>query len=306
MNNLKAHRCFTRAMKNARFLQKVAPHIIQKDILPTDLLSKLHTLDSRSEEVKSHPELTQFLDENRFPAIGRLPAGSLFSGTIHFVHMTFRTPGGNISINDNDMTTIMEYASRAIIPISRYASEYGRNRITVSPFWIEYSVTLQGTTYNDQALQGWVNDIVNQNNLPLNGSCIFVVSPQGLTASQVGDNGGYHQLANVPYIILGVFKQNLTLQDLQDAYAMGVSHEIAEMVVDPNVDHVNPEVCDPCDVNCHVLYRNYFDSNNQYISTTRNLPPGFDYMYYISGIVRPSSATMCPAPDSACSYGPPP
>ena len=116
-----------------------------------------------------------------------------------------------------------------------------------------------------------------------------------------------NHLANVPYIILGVFKQNLTLQDLQDAYAMGVSHEIAEMVVDPTVDHINPEVCDPCDLNCRVLYRNYFDVNNQYISTTRNgLPPGFDYMYYICGIVRASSATMCPAPDSACNYGPPP
>src|SRR5262249_42857419 len=161
-------------------------------------------------------------------------------------------------------------ATRAIIPISEYASEYGRNNIYVSPNVIQYSVTLQGTTYNDQALQVWVNDIVNQNNLPSNSSCIFVVSPQGLTVPQVDANSGYHGLANSPYIILGVFSQNLTLQDLQDAYAMGVSHEIAEMVVDPNVDHSNPEVCDPCDINCHVLYRNFFDSNDEYISTTRN------------------------------------
>jgi hypothetical protein len=218
----------------------------------------------------------------------------------------FRTPNGDISINNNDMRTIVDYATRATIPISDYASEYGRNSISVSTNVIQYSVTLQGTTYNDETLKGWVNDIVNRNNLSSDSSCIFIASPEGLTVSQVDANAGYHGLANSPYIILGVFAQNLTLQDLQDAYAMGVSHEIAEMVVDPNVDHSNPEVCDPCDINCNVLYRNFFDSNNEYISTTRNgLPPGFDYMYYISGIVRPNSATLCPAPDSACKYGPP-
>jgi hypothetical protein len=44
---------------------------------------------------------------------------------------------------------------------------------------------------------------------------------------------------------------------------MGVSHEIAEMVVDPNVDPISPEVCAPCDLNCSVLYRIYFDSNKK-------------------------------------------
>jgi len=52
----------------------------------------------------------------------------------------------HLSINNNDMRTIVGYATRAIIPISEYAAEYGRNSISVSPNVIQYSVTLQGTT----------------------------------------------------------------------------------------------------------------------------------------------------------------
>jgi hypothetical protein len=92
MNNVKVNRCFTRAMKNARYLRDVAPHIIQKDSPPMELLAKVHTMDPQSSEVKAHRELTQFLEKNRFPVVGRLPAGSLFSGTIYFVQMMFRTP----------------------------------------------------------------------------------------------------------------------------------------------------------------------------------------------------------------------
>jgi hypothetical protein len=79
-----------------------------------------------------------------------------------------------------------------------------------------------------------------------------------------------------------------------------VSHEIAEMVVvDPNGDHSNLKVCDPYDINCNLLYRNYLDGQQPIHFYHQKFNACFNYMYYISGIARPSSEIMCPAPDSA-------
>jgi hypothetical protein len=57
---------------------------------------------------------------------------------------------------------------------------------------------------------------------------------------------GYHHFANVPYIFSYAYGQNLTVSDTGHAYAYPLSHEIAEMIVDPAADYSNPEVCDPC------------------------------------------------------------
>ncbi|HLH61479.1 MAG TPA: hypothetical protein VKV20_07320 [Ktedonobacteraceae bacterium] len=146
--------------------------------------------------------------------------------------------------------------------------------------------------------------MAKQNHLPSN-SCIYVISPQGLKANEVGGNGGYHGLANIPYIVAGVYAQNLTLQDLSDVYAMVISHEIAEMIVDPRVDKQNPEVCDPCDVNCGNLTRVYFDASDNFLGTNQASPPGgFSFSYYICAVVKPDSASSCPAPSADCQYAP--
>ena len=138
----------------------------------------------------------------------------------------------------------------------------------------------------------------------------MIVSPQGLNAPNVGGNAGYHGLAsvsNVPYVVAGVFEQNLTLQDNVDVYAMVISHEIAEMIVDPNVDGNNPEVCDPCDINCANLTRIYFDASNTFLGANQNTPPGgFNFTYYICAVVKPGGATQCPAPSADCAYAPTP
>ncbi|HEX9394004.1 MAG TPA: hypothetical protein VF923_05085, partial [Gemmatimonadales bacterium] len=87
---------------------------------------------------------------------------------------------------------------------------------------------------------------------------------------------------------------------------MGVSHEMAEMTVDPQADHSNPEVCDPCDINCDFRpYRCYFDALDKYLATSVTFPALIAYDYYICALATPASVGQCPAPSGACSYAPP-
>ena len=64
----------------------------------------------------------------------------LFNGTLHFVQITFNTPGGPFSMNNNDIKIALQYSNHAITPISEYASQYGTNSIAVSEDIIEYSI----------------------------------------------------------------------------------------------------------------------------------------------------------------------
>jgi len=305
-------RCFTRALKNAKYLQKTAPHLFAKDSstegfgtgIPIDILRRLHRIPHDSPELQAHKTVAAFLKENTLPVPGKNARDPLFSGTIHFAQVTFVTSGGNLMIPTADMNTIVQYAQHAIVPISEYASQYGSNSVSVSPNLISHTVNVPTASYTDADVQTWVNDIVTQSSLPSN-SCIVIVSPQGLSAPNVFGNAGYHGLANVPYVVLGVFAQNLTLQDLPDVYAMVVSHEIAEMVVDPKVDGNNPEVCDPCDINCQNLTRIYFDASDAFLGANQATPPGgFNFTYYICAVVKPNGASQCPAPSADCAYAP--
>jgi hypothetical protein len=305
--------CVTRALKNARYLQKIAPHIFANDPsaegfgtrIPIEILSVLHRLRHDSPVLSRHQAVAGFLKENKLPLPGQSARDALFSGTVYFAQVRFQTSGGDLLIPTADMNTIVENAQHAIIPITQYAAQYGSNAVTVSPNLITYTANVQSGSYTDSDLQGWVNDMANQNQLPAN-SCIFVISPQGLTAPNVGGNAGYHGIANIPYIVAGVFAQNLTLQDEPDVYAMVISHEMAEMVVDPKVDGQNPEVCDPCDINCSNLTRIYFDASDNFLGANQASPPGgFNFSYYICAIVQPNSAPQCPAPQAACAYAPP-
>ncbi len=303
-------------MKNAKRLQELAPHIIPREepsegftsIIPAETLNRLHLLEPESEEVGRYKGLGEFLKETKLPLAGTTAAGPLFNGTIYFVQVTFNTPNGAKSIPTADMQTAINYADLACVPISEYASQYGPNGVGISPNIIQYAVTLQGTTYNDQTLQGWINALANQNALP-SSSCVVILNPQSQGVTNTNASGGvlgYHGKANVPYIFANVYGQNLTIADERNLYALVLSHEIAEMVVDPNVDGRNPEVCDGCGPNCQAVYLDFFDSNNLYISTTQSFPPSFAYAYFINGVVKPDYATLCPPPSSACTYAPPP
>jgi hypothetical protein len=62
-----------------------------------------------------------------------------------------------------------------------------------------------------------------------------------------------------------------------------------------------------CAGNCSVDFRNFFDSNSNWIpqSQSSQFPPSFSYSFFVEGIVIPSSAKSCPAPSQSCQYSPP-
>ncbi|MBV8340441.1 MAG: hypothetical protein JO343_10880, partial [Candidatus Eremiobacteraeota bacterium] len=310
--------CLTRGMKNAKYLQAVAPTILPKNepaagfgsLIDPALLNVLHvTRPDQAPAIASEPAgLSAFLASHSIPGPAASVAGSLFNGTVYFVQISFTTPQGVITISDADMAVAVSFASRASLPISRYASQFGKCSVTIDQNVIAYAVDLQsssgGNSYNDQTLQGWVNDIASRNNLA-NG-CIAVLNPPGvMNTDATGGVLGYHAQSNLPYIFGNVQGQNFSLQDGADDYALVLSHELAEMTVDPAADLSNPEVCDGCGPNCQSVFRDYFDASNVYVGTSQDFPPSFAFAYFINAIVQPSSATQCPAPSSACAYPPP-
>ena len=306
-----AARCYTRALKNARHLQAIAPEIFRRDPnaegfgtgVPMEILRGLHRMAHHSPALSRHPAVAEVLRKSPPPVPGRASRDALFSGTIHFAQITFATSGGNLVVPTADMNQIVQYAQRAVVPISGYAEQYGANAVTISPTLLTTNVNLSGTSFSDSDLQGWVNAFASSNGFG-SDHCIFVPVPPGVSAKDVGENSGYHSKANIPYVVAGV-TTGLTLADNADVYAMVVSHEAAEMIVDPNVDGNNPEVCDPCDLNCSNLTRCYFDSSNNFLGTNQASPPGgFPFTYYTCAVVQPAGAASCPAPAANCQYPP--
>jgi hypothetical protein len=127
---------------------------------------------------------------------------------------------------------------------------------------------------------------------------------------------GYHKITrnNNRYCFCKVFGQNLTIDDRRNIYAHTLSHEIAEMVVDPLANGVNPEVCDGCSGNCSNVWNDFFDSNGNYLDGSQVVPPGFTYNFFINWIIRPEyydsanpngCATARSNPHDVCVYPPP-
>ena len=294
--------CVTRAVKNAKFLQATAPQIIPADeplegftsLVPLDQLQRLHLL--REDEVQN-AKLKKFVRTTDIPRAGILPAAALFAGSLVFARITFNTPGGAVAVSAADVATAVQYATLAVVPISAYASQYGTNSLSVDQTVLTFSVNLAGTQYNDQTLQQWVNTLAAQPGLPVN-PCIVVLSPQGVTNTDGDINQGilgYHGKANVPYCFCNVFGQNLTIADQANVYALQLSHEIAEMTVDPEANNSNPEVCDPCGPNCQTPWLDFFGGQgNAYLQTTQTLPPTFAYTFFINAIATPGTVSQCP------------
>ena len=305
----------TRALKNARYLQKVAPHAMPEvepaqgfgSIIPLKILGQLHRPD-RQVARDLDPKLTRQLQDLTFPTVSYTSGDPLFKGTLHFVRINFTVQNqGNavLAVSAADVGVAIQYANAAAAAISAYARQYGANSLAVSQAIVDFNVVLAGASYNDSQLQAWVNQVAG--GLPVN-ACVVVLNPQGMTNTS-GDRaagiGGYHGLANVPYIFVNLFGANLTVADEAFAYAQILSHEMAEMLVDPLADLKNPEVCDGCGPNCQTVFLDYFGDAG-YIQSSQTWPPSFAYKFYINAIVKQASATACPAPADACDYGPPP
>jgi hypothetical protein len=304
-------RCYTRALKNARHLQKVAPDLFAKDPsmegfgtgVPVEILRGLHRVRHDSPILSRYQAVAETLRKHPLPPLMQPARDALFQGTVHFAQLTFHTSSGDKVMSTSDMNQIVQYATHAVVPISEYAAQYGSNAVNVAATLLTKTVNVPSSIFTDNDLQGWVNALKNDNNLPDN-SCVFVVTPAGTGAHNVFANIGYHGKADIPYIVAGAWGTGLTLADVLDQYAMAVSHEIAEMVVDPNLGGGNPEVCDPCDTNCTNLNREFFDAQDNFLGSDRFLAPGFNYAYYICAIVKPAGVSDCPASSANCNYGP--
>lgn len=245
----------TRAIKNARHLQATAPHILPKEEpaagfrsrVPDKILAGLHT-PLPAADLNRVDGLAAALQKHPAPKPRPSASGPLFNGTLVFAQVAFRTSKGFVSVKPADLATAMDFTRLAVVPISAYATQYGPNRLDVTPQAVPYNADAGSGTYNDHTLQGWVNAIVAQNNLPAN-TCVVILNPPGVVNSDADPSqgvGGYHGMAKVPYAFVNVMGSGLTVKDEANVYALALSHEIAEMVVDPRADLGNPEVCDPC------------------------------------------------------------
>ena len=94
-------------------------------------------------------------------------------------------------------------------------------------------------------------------------------------------------------------------------YAFILSHEVAEMVVDPAANNRNPEVCDGCAGNCDTFWVDCFDNNSNFVGGSQTIPPSFGYSFFINSIIKqdaidPTSPEFCAKPEigaqSACVY----
>jgi hypothetical protein len=308
------HLCVTRAIKNARHLQANAPQLIPKTEppegfgirVPRELLAKLHAPVNKV-ELDRVPGLSAALAKSPIPRPRNAASAPLFSGTLMFASIEFVTKGGTVAIGPGDLATAMDFARVAVVPISKYAAQYGPNQIAVGDSAVPFTASVADGTYNDQTVQRWVNSIVKASALPTS-ACVVILNPQGVVNTDADPSqgvGGYHGEANVPYCFVNLMGTGLTIKDEANIYALALSHEIAEMDVDPRADLGNPEICDGCGPNCQQVWIDYFDNAGGYIQTLQAFPPPFDYAFFINAMVKPASASACPAPGSACNYAPP-
>jgi hypothetical protein len=197
--------CMTRAIKNIKYIQRAAPQVFNRETLqeifrlPPETLSSLQTI--RPQLVR-HTKLADFLQHNRIPMAKSTVSGPLFSGTLVFVQITFnRTGQPPFSMSTADTQMAVNYATRAAIPMHAYALQYGPNTINVSQNIINFTANLgTNTTFDDATLQGWVNTIVNDNNLT--NSCIVVLADTSgpRNSAATGSTIGYHNITdNIPY-----------------------------------------------------------------------------------------------------------
>lgn len=304
--------CGTRALKNARALCRLLPREFPPpdatssclEVLPVEELVRLHRLTPPELDAVD-PRLSRLRAPIPGPGAVR---GTLFSGTLRFLQITYDLGGGQtLEVGASDLLTAVKYATAVAAPLQRYAGQYGPNRIDVAPTAVPVRFPVTGGRFTDAALQTWIDGLVQGGTIGTGDCPVVLAPPHVLNADAPADQGvlGYHGHAQVPYLFVNVLGNGFSLADPEDFYALALSHEIAEMVVDPAADGSNPEVCDPCGPNCQSALRDYFSAAGLYLGTTTAFPPAYTYGYFVNAVVQPSGAAACPAPIRACAYGPP-
>lgn len=285
-------------------------------IIDPHTLARLHTITNPQNFIK-HKELVSLLQEHPMFVPRASISYPLFNGTLYFVKIIFNTPKGSFSISDANMQTALDYTNKAVIPISRYVSQYGKNRILVSQNIIPFPVDLPSNTFSDSQLQDWINSIVDKYNLGSDACIIVLNGPLVWNTLHSNDFAvGYHDYTGTnPYCYCSVGTLDWTIKDTVDQYAAVLSHEIAEMTADPLANYENPEICDPCSNNCQNQFFDFFDANNYFVggrSSAYMVPKSFEYAYFINSIIQPKyydPRTDCKIDgvdgQTACVYAPP-
>lgn len=307
--------CATRALKNLRQLRQGFPELLRgatvADLRSPGSVALLGRLE------RSNPQ-----ERARLPGPwGRAAAAAklarpgmraattapLFSGTLWFVDLGIATTAGVSKVAAEDLQVALAFARLAAPPIARYAGQYGPNTVTIAPTTLPYAATLPDGRFSDSVLQGWVHDLVGSGGLAAGDGLAFLNPPAGQNADAPVAQGvlGYHGHGDRPYLFVNVLGAGLSVADPEDRFALALSHEIAEMVVDPLADASNPEVCDPCGPNCQTPFRDYFAPSGTYLGSDTAFPPPYGFGFFLNAIVQPASSSACPAPPAACAYAPP-
>ena len=326
--------CMTRAVKVLKHLRRTVPETIPRsslqalEKLPSTVLSSLHAApdwDSVTQDAK----LKDWLRANPIPAPTATVSGPLFNGTLVFARVTFTRPNlPDLSVSMADMQTAVNYANLAVVPIQRYASQYGPNSVTVWPTVFEVTANLTDNSFTETDLESWVGEVAKKARAnQVNNPCIVVLHDRSLpnTPRYIDHKNGYHwNTDGTPYCYSLVFGQNLSVADNnhtinnrpnEKVYAHILSHEIAEMVVDPSPHLSNPEVCDACAGNCSNDQFDLFDQNGNFLGGTADTASATGFSFFINSIVRADVPLTTDGQNclvdpglaqSACIYPPPP
>jgi hypothetical protein len=292
------------------------------------------TCDTRAVKIEKHRHAmaasgipASSIERDPIPAAAPAATAPLFHGTLVFVRMTFHEPGGASSaMSLGDVQVAVDYATLAVNPIQRYASLYGPNSVNVAPDVMEFDAHLAGTSFTMSAFEGWVDQCASMARAGgISSPCIVVLHNRDLpnSPSFVHHRNAFHSMTGSgnPYCYCLVFGEGLSVADNnhpsgghpnEKVYAHILSHEIAEMVVDPRANHENREVCDACAGNCDNSWFCLFDQSGTFLGGTANTATAAGFAYFINSIVSPSAAInsdqcIVDSTDkqSACVYAPP-
>ncbi len=324
--------CATRAVKVLKYLYSAVPesvprsslHALEK--LPSSVLARLDTASDWG-EVTEDAQLRNWLANNPIPSPKAKVSGPLFHGTLVFVQLIFQKqnqPPSSVSMAD--VQTARDYATLAIVPIQRYASQYGPNSVSVSPEIIPFTANLKGDSFSKGQFEGWVEQCAQTaRNNNISDPCIVILHNRNLPNSPTfsGERDSYHDATGngTPYCYCLVFGENLSVADnnhtingrpTEKVYAHNLSHEIAEMVVDPGPNLENPEVCDACAGNCNNSLFDLFDQNGVFMGGTADTASATGFAFFINSVVSAdvgldSQQCVVAGSDaqSACVYPPP-
>ena len=324
--------CMTRAVKVLKYLRRTLPKTIPQsslralEKLPAAELASLHTL-SNWDSITQDAKLKDWLHTNAIPTPQVTVSSPLFYGTLVFAQVIFiRANQPDFSMSLADIQAAASYATLAIVPIYRYASQYGPSSVTVSPSVIPVNATLNGNSFTEAEFEGWVEQVaqIARSNQVFN-PCVVILHDRSLPATPTYTNhkDSYHSNApdGTPYCYSLVFGENLSVADNNHmidnrpndkVYAHNLSYEIAEMVVDPLSSSHNPEVCDGCAGNCNNIQFDLFDQNGVFMGGTTDTTLVTGFSFFINSIINPSAydpATECVIQGdnttSACIYPPP-